>query len=242
MVSGSDALLQAEGLAKTYDGEPALDGLDLAVAAGEIFCLLGANGAGKSTTIGLFLGLIKPTAGRALVAGVDPARDRLAASRHLAYIPEQVALYPQLSGLENLDHFVRLSGRRLTPSALLEHLSDAGLPQDAARRKTRTYSKGMRQKVGIAIAAARDADALLLDEPMSGLDPSAANAFARQLIALKEAGKTALMATHDIFRAKMIGDRVGIMRAGRLVDVIATADVDAARLEEIYLSHMAEEA
>ncbi|TQV70594.1 ATP-binding cassette domain-containing protein [Exilibacterium tricleocarpae] len=240
MVEVSSPALQAESLRKVYGRTVALEGLDLTVSSGEIVCLLGANGAGKSTTISLFLGLTAPTQGRALIQGIDSSKNRLSATRHLAYIPEQVALYPQLTGLENLQTFVRLSGRDQSRSDLLAKLLAAGLDEESAHHRTRTYSKGMRQKVGIAIALARNVDALLLDEPMSGLDPSAANAFGQKLTMLKQQGRAILMVTHDIFRAKIISDRIGIMRNGRLLDIFPTREVEAADLEQIYLSHMAE--
>jgi ABC-2 type transport system ATP-binding protein len=174
-------MLQAVALTKVYpQGPPALDRLDLTVQAGEVFCLLGPNGAGKTTTVHLFLNFIAPTSGQALVCGIDSARNPLGARRKLAYIPENVMLYGKLSGLENLAYFSALAtGLRLSPMELLDHLRRAGLPAEAATRPVAGYSKGMRQKVGIAIALAKNAEALLLDEPTSGLDPLAANEFAR---------------------------------------------------------------
>jgi ABC-2 type transport system ATP-binding protein len=166
-------ILEARGLAKRFGDQQALHPLDLQVRAGELLCLLGANGAGKTTTLNLFLGFLEPSAGQALVCGRDATRERSVTVRRLAYIPEQVALYPQLSGLENLQHFTRLGGQRVEQAKLLDLLRQAGLAASDAERPAADYSKGMRQKVGIAIAAARNADALLLDEPMSGLDPVA---------------------------------------------------------------------
>src|SRR5205823_4465237 len=149
---------------------------------GEIFCLLGANGAGKTTTINLFLNFIPPTSGTARISGLDVVEHSLESKKYLAYIPEQVMLYRNLTGLENLEYFTSLAGgERYTRPQLLCFLKEAGLPPGAAEKRVGAYSKGMRQKVGIAIAIAKKARALLLDEPTSGLDPKAANEFSEQL-------------------------------------------------------------
>lgn len=231
-------MLNARGLTKRFGAKTALEGLDLVVGAGEIVCLLGANGAGKTTTINLFMGFLEPTSGSATVDGIEVKASPIEARRRIAYIPENVALYPALTGLENLDYFARLTGAKPTRSQLLGALQGAGLSEEDARRRVSSYSKGMRQKVGVAIALAKNASALLLDEPLSGLDPSAANALTKLLSGLKEGGRAVLMATHDVFRAKEIGTRVGIMKAGRLIDLIEPQSLDARELERIYLAHM----
>ena len=231
-------MLEAKQLTKKFGALTALDQLDLKVEKGEIVCLLGANGAGKTTTINLFLGFLEPSSGGAFVDGVNVAQAPLETKKHLAYIPEQVALYPQLSGLENLDYFLRLSGVRKSRTQLISTLKEAGLEENAAGRRASSYSKGMRQKVGIAIALAKDAKALLLDEPLSGLDPSAANALCVLLRKLRDDGRAILMATHDVFRAKEVGTRIGIMKEGRLVDILDAATLDAGEIERIYLAHM----
>lgn len=231
-------MLKANGLTKKFGDVSALDRLDLTVDPGEIICLLGANGAGKTTTINLFLGFLEPTSGTAMVNGRDVSHAPLETKRDLAYIPEQVALYPQLSGVENIDYFMRLAGSKLLQSDLLAILSRSGLDADAASRRAATYSKGMRQKVGIAIALAKDAPALLLDEPLSGLDPSAANSLCDLLRSMRDDGRAILMATHDVFRAKEVGTRIGIMRSGKLVDLLNAPSLGADEIERIYLSHM----
>ena len=232
-------VLEAIGLRKAYGDVVALHGLDLRIEAGEVFCLLGANGAGKTTTIQLFLGFIAPSSGSARILDLDVATHALETKRHIAYIPENVMLYPNLTGLENLEYFTTLSGRKdLSRSTLAETLARAGLPFEAAIRRVGTYSKGMRQKVGIAMAMAKGARALLLDEPTSGLDPKASNEFSRLLEAMSADGVGILMATHDIFRSKEIGARVGIMKHGVLVACMATDDLSHADLERIYLEHM----
>lgn len=231
-------MLEAKQLTKKFGSLTALDKLDLTVGAGETICLLGANGAGKTTTINLFLGFLEPSSGGAFVNGLDVARSPLETKKHLAYIPEQVALYPQLSGIENLDYFLRLSGVRKSRSELVSILQTAGLDEKAAGKRASSYSKGMRQKVGIAIALAKEAKALLLDEPLSGLDPSAANALCASLKKLRDEGRAILMATHDVFRAKEVGTRIGIMKDGRLMDVLDASTLDAGEIERIYLAHM----
>lgn len=231
-------MLEAGNLTKSFGSLTALDALNLRVDPGEIVCLLGANGAGKTTTINLFLGFLEPSGGAAYVDGVEVATHPIETKRQLAYIPEQVALYPQLTGLENLDYFLRLASMQKSAAELLGILERAGLDKTAAERRTASYSKGMRQKVGVAIALAKEARALLLDEPLSGLDPAAANSLCALLGGLKEEGRAILMATHDVFRAKEVGTRIGIMKAGRLVDTLDAAALDAAEIERIYLDHM----
>ncbi len=231
-------MIEAKQLTKKFGSLTALDQLDLKAPAGEAVCLLGANGAGKTTTINLFLGFLEPSSGDAFVNGLNVAEAPFESKKHLAYIPEQVALYPQLSGAENLDYFLRLSGVRKSRAQLISILKDAGLDEGAAGRRASSYSKGMRQKVGIAIALAKDAKALLLDEPLSGLDPSAANALSHSLRRLRDEGRAILMATHDVFRAKEIGTRIGIMKAGKLVAMLDAASLDAREIERIYLAHM----
>ncbi len=231
-------MLEARQLCKNYGDVAALESLNLSVGPGEIYCLLGANGAGKTTTINLLLGFITPTSGQALVGEVDVARDAAAARRQLAYIPETVMLYGALSGLENLEYFSRLSGQHHDQQTLRGFLARAGLAADAHARPLKGYSKGMRQKVGVAIALAKQARALLLDEPTSGLDPKASNEFSHLILDLARHGAAILMATHDLFRAKETGTRIGIMREGVLLAEFAAADVSHSELEDAYLEHM----
>jgi ABC-2 type transport system ATP-binding protein len=148
-------------------------------------------------------------------------------------------LYGTLSGIENLDYFARLGGHdEYTPADYHAFLDRVGLQREAATRRVATYSKGMRQKVGVAIALAKRATALLLDEPTSGLDPKASNEFSALLGELQAEGAAILMATHDLFRAKETGTRIGIMKAGRLVQELSTDEVSHADVERIYLEHM----
>ncbi len=232
-------MLEAINLRKSYGDHEALQGLNLKVNAGDIYCLLGANGAGKTTTINLFLNFVEPTSGTARVNGIDVTQSPLETKRYLAYIPEQVMLYGNLTGIENLEYFARLGGHAGYSAADYRSFLDrVGLQANAANLRVRTYSKGMRQKVGVAIALAKQAKALLLDEPTSGLDPKASNEFSALLLQLRNDGAAILMATHDLFRAKETGNRIGIMKSGRLVQELSTDEVSHADVERIYLEHM----
>ncbi len=231
-------VLEARKLVKHYGASIALRGLDLAVDAGDVYCLLGANGAGKTTTIQLFLGFIEPTAGSARIEGLEVREHPQETKRALAYIPENVMLYPNLTGLENLEYFTTLAGCDAGPERMRAVLARAGLPEDAVERRVGTYSKGMRQKVGIAMAIAREARLLLLDEPTSGLDPKASNEFSQLVATLRDEGVAVLMATHDLFRSREVGTRIGIMKHGELVAQLDAADVSHTDLEQIYLQHM----
>ncbi|RAK52191.1 ABC transporter ATP-binding protein [Phenylobacterium deserti] len=235
-------MLTAQALTKRFGDHLALDGLDLHIAPGEVFCLLGANGAGKSTTIKLFLGFLAPTAGRALVDGVEVAADPIRARSRLLYIPEQVALHEELTGLENLVYFARLGAvPDASPRRLTACLEEAGLAPTAVHRRVSGYSKGMRQKVGVALAIAKGAKALLLDEPTSGLDPQASADFHDLVARQRDAGAAVLMATHDLFRARQIADRVGVMRGGKLRLSFDAQELSAQDLEAVYLQAMVAE-
>jgi ABC-2 type transport system ATP-binding protein len=231
-------VLIAEGLTKRYGDHLALADLHLQVAAGEICCLLGSNGAGKTTTITCFLGFTAPSSGRALVDGIEVARDPIAARRRLAYLPEQVALYPYLSGRDNLAYFCAIGGMYPSPTELDHLLVQAGLPRDAVTRRAGTYSKGMRQKVALAIALAKRAGALLLDEPTSGLDPAAAADLAAVLRRIADSGTAVLMATHDLHHAASCDARVVVLREGRMLHDSGGERLDAAMLERIYLERV----
>lgn len=191
-------MLEARALTKDFGSHRALDKLDLRVEPGEILCLLGANGAGKTTTINLFLGFLQPTSGVALLDGVDVATDPIGTKRKLLYVPEQIALFGELTGIENLDYFAALSQvEDRSTSYLRDCLRRAGLPDAAVDRRAGGYSKGMRQKVGLALAIAKNARALLLDEPTSGLDPQASAEFHDLVVRQRDAGAAVLMVTHD---------------------------------------------
>lgn len=227
--------LQALNLTKQYNEKTALNKLNLALSPGEIFCLLGQNGAGKTTTINLFLGFVEATSGSALIKGQEVKLNDSQTKPYLAYIPEIVQLYGNLNGLENLDFFSSLAGFKYSAEMLTGFLNRAGLQPEAHRKRLSTYSKGMRQKVGIAIALAKNAEVIFMDEPTSGLDPKATQEFTSIVKLLGSEGKTVLMATHDIFNAVNVGTRIGIMKSGELVYTLNTSDITANELQQLYL-------
>ncbi|MFN6945147.1 MAG: ABC transporter ATP-binding protein [Cytophagaceae bacterium] len=231
-------MLEAKNLSKHYGEHKALKELNIKVNPGEIYCLLGANGAGKSTTINLFLNFTQPTSGQALVCGMSVTEHALKTKAYISYIPENLMLYPELTGMENLDFFCKLANSRYTKKELEIMLGNAGLQTGFIHKRVNTYSKGMRQKVGIALAVARNTEVLLLDEPTSGLDPKAANEFSQLLLDMKQKGVTILMATHDLFRAKETGTHIGIMKDGALVDTFSAGEITLTALEKCYLQHM----
>ncbi len=231
-------MITTKDLTKTYGGQIALDHLNLNVKAGEIYCLLGANGAGKTTAINLLLGFIEPTSGSAFINQLEVHKNPKATKHFLAYIPENLMLYPSLTAVENLDYFSGIAGKKLSSAALKDVLEESGLQPDAFDKRISTFSKGMRQKVGIAIALAKDAKVLLLDEPTSGLDPQASNEFGIVLQKLKTKGVATLMATHDLFRAKEIGTHVGIMKDGQLKQEFVVEKITLSELEKCYLDTM----
>ena len=228
-------MLQAKNLTKKYGEKIALNNLNLTIKEGEIFALLGQNGAGKTTTINCFLGFVQPTAGSAIINGISVEDNALETKKHIAYIPETVMLYPNLTGIENLCFFSSLAEFSYSNEELSSFLIKAGLQTTAHNQRVAGYSKGMRQKVGIGIAIAKKTKSLLLDEPTSGLDPKASNEFSEILKELSLNGTAILMATHDIFRAKEVAHRIGIMKEGILISTIDTKNISANELEKIYL-------
>ena len=229
------SVLQATQLSKKYKETIALHNLNLSIEKGEIFCLLGQNGAGKTTTINLFLGFIEASGGRALINNVEVKPNNIATKKMIAYIPEVVQLYGNLNGIENVDFFSRLAGFKYNKEILSGYLAKAGLQTEAHTKRLNTYSKGMRQKVGIAIALAKNADVIFMDEPTSGLDPKATAEFTQICKELAADGKTIFMATHDIFNAVNVGTRIGIMKQGELVHTMETKNITAGELQDLYL-------
>ena len=235
-------MLQAIDLTKRYeDGLLALDHVNFEVKEGEVFCLLGANGAGKTTTINLFLNFIDPTEGQTLINGIDSTKDPLKAKQHVSFVSENVMLYSNFTARQNMDFFAKMGGKeKLSRGDYYEAMRKVGLQDKAFEMRLKNFSKGMRQKLGIAIAIIKDAPNILLDEPTSGLDPKAAAEFVKTLTGLRDSGKAVFMSTHDIFRAKVVADRVGIMKEGRLVMVRTREEFLAEDLEKIYLDYMQE--
>lgn len=234
-------MLEAQNLSKKYeDGIMALDSISFSVRPGEIFTMLGGNGAGKTTTINIFLNFIEPTSGQALIDGIASHIEPLRAKKQVAFVSENVMLYNNFTALQNLDYFARLGGKSdITRDELKFVLNRVGLQQEAHNKKLKEYSKGMRQKCGIAIAILKDAPAILLDEPTSGLDPKAGYEFIQLLASLREEGKAVLMSTHDIFRAREISDTIGIMKSGKIVMQKRQAELSGENLEQLYMNYMA---
>jgi len=239
--AASRPMLEAVGLSKRYeDGHLALDNMSFQVYPGQVYAMLGGNGAGKTTTINLFLNFIEPTEGEARVDGIVTHREPLKAKERIAYVSENVMLYPNFTAMQNLDFFARLGGKtKYTKEDYRKVLLRVGLEEAAHNRRLKGFSKGMRQKCGIAIAILKDAPAILLDEPTSGLDPKAGLEFIRLLHDLRAEGKAILMSTHDIFRAKEISDIVGIMNGGKLVMQRTHDDLEGENLETLYVQYMA---
>ncbi|MEM9361843.1 MAG: ATP-binding cassette domain-containing protein [Bacteroidota bacterium] len=231
-------MIITNNLSKKYGDQIALHQLNLNIKSGEIYCLLGANGAGKTTTINLLLGFIEPSSGTAFINQLNVHENIKSTKQFLAYIPENLMLYPSLTAIENLDYFSGISGKRLSKEQLMGFLEEAGLQSEAFEKRISSFSKGMRQKVGIAIALAKDAKVLLLDEPTSGLDPKASNEFGLLLQKLRTKGVATLMATHDLFRAKEVATHIGIMKDGQLKQELVAADITLQELEEAYLNTM----
>ncbi|MBN1996850.1 ABC transporter ATP-binding protein [candidate division KSB1 bacterium] len=239
-VQEAEPLLEAINLTKIYDdGVTAVDHVFFSVLPGQIFVMLGANGAGKTTTINLFLNFIEPTEGETKIAGISSHREPLRAKQNVAFVSENVMLYPNFTALQNLDFFTRLGGKDFyTRKNYGDILLRVGLDETSFNKKLKDFSKGMRQKCGIAIAIAKDAPAILLDEPTSGLDPKAGHEFITLLASLRSEGKAILISTHDIFRAKEIADIVGIMRSGEMVMQKSKTEIEHENLEKLYLEYM----
>ncbi|KMQ64763.1 ABC transporter ATP-binding protein [Chryseobacterium angstadtii] len=231
-------MIKIENTSKSYNGKQAVKQLSLSVAEGEIYGLLGPNGAGKSTTLNMLLGFLIPDTGATLLNGINTSTEAKEAREITGYIPENVNLYSYLTGIENLYYFCRLAGKNYSTEELSDILSACGLQKDSHHKKTGAYSKGMRQKVGIAIAYAKKAKVYLLDEPASGLDPLASNELSSLLKKLAEEGAAVLMASHDIFRVRETCSRIGILKNGILVKEMNTSGVTANELENIYLDYM----
>lgn len=234
-------MLEAVNLSKRYeDGALAVNNVSFSVRTGEIFAMLGGNGAGKTTTINIFLNFLEPTSGEARIGGIPTHIEPLKAKQQVAFVSENVMLYPNFTAIQNLDYFVRLGGRtRYTKDDYHAVLRRVGLQDEAHNKKLKGFSKGMRQKCGIAIAILKDAPAILLDEPTSGLDPKSGFEFMELLESLRDEGKAILMSTHDIFRAKDTADTIGIMRQGNLVMQRSRTELSGENLEQLYMNYMA---
>jgi ABC-2 type transport system ATP-binding protein len=214
MERSSTLAIAMHGLRKEYGRRVAVAGLDLTVESGEIFGFLGPNGAGKSTTIKMLVGLVHPTAGTATVYGYDVQRQTTLARQHLGYLPEGVALYGRFTALQMLRYAARFYGIASEPH-LEQSLARVGLA-DVAREPIATFSKGMRQRLGLAIALVHDPPVLLLDEPLTGLDPLGVRTM-RDLIRDLAHAHTIFLASHNLYEVEQLCERVAILNRGRLV-------------------------
>ncbi len=243
--------IETHGLTKRYGEQVAVSELNLAVEQGEIFGFLGPNGAGKTTTLLMLLGRSEPTAGWARVGGFDPTREPLQVKRIVGYLPENVGFYDEMTPAQNLEYVARLNGldpRDVRPkiTALLEQV---GLSGDAHKR-VGAYSRGMRQRLGIAEVLLKDPQVVFLDEPTLGLDPDGTQRMLDFIVGLgREKGITVFFSSHLLDQVQRVSDRVGIMLKGRLVAAGPIAElakqklgVDQERytLEEIYMRYFRE--
>lgn len=230
--------LKASELEVIRGGKQVLSGMSFEVKQGEVFALLGGNGAGKSTTLLTFMGLLKPNGGVAEVLGQSAAEKPTEVRNQIAYLPENAALYDHLNAWENLTYFLSLSQARPEQETLCAALDAVSLPEESRGQPLKSYSKGMRQKVAIALALLRETPVLLLDEPTSGLDPSAVEDFHRIIERLADKGVAILMVTHDLYGACQVANRVGILRAGQLVEVFEADEngsIDITTVRDLFL-------
>lgn len=213
-------IIELVDLTKKYRSFTAVDRVNLAVRKGEIFGMLGPNGAGKSTTILMMLGLTEPSEGSARVCGIDPTRHPIEVKQKVGYLPEDVGFYDDRSGLENLIYTAMLNGIPETTARqkARELLKRVGLEEEAWNKKTGKYSKGMRQRLGLADVLIKSPELIILDEPTSGIDPQGVKAFLELIAELRnEQGLTVLFSSHNLHQVQQVCDRIGIFVSGKIV-------------------------
>ncbi len=233
MQDQNDIALSANNLHVSRGGHSVLTGLNLEARKGEVFVLLGGNGAGKSTTLLTFIGMLEPDQGEALVFGKSAAANPKDVRSQVAYLPENAALYEHLDAYQNIRYFLSLADAARSDAEIDEALDTVALPKKSRSRKLGDYSKGMRQKVSIALAILREAPILMLDEPTSGLDPVAIDEFNGLVDTLRERGVTVLMVTHDLIGACQVKARVGLIRDGAISAVLEPGDGDTVDFQEL---------
>jgi ABC-2 type transport system ATP-binding protein len=213
-----NAVIQTKNLTKKYGRFTAVNRLNLEVQAGEVFGLLGPNGAGKTTTILMLLGLTEPTQGAVRVLGLDPARKPLSVKSRVGYLPDQVGFYEELTAHQNLAYIARLNG---IPGDQVDPRVDAALDrvglENVTAQRVGTFSRGMRQRLGLADVLIKQPQLIIMDEPTSGLDPEASNEFLEMIQQLKEEGITILISSHLLYQVQAVCDRVGLFNQGKMV-------------------------
>lgn len=211
-------MIEAIDLTKSYHSAGfAVQQLSFRIQPGEVFCLFGANGAGKTTTMNMFLNFQLPLSGQALICGIDANQQPLLAKQRLAFLSENVRLYDNFSACQNVQFFAGLATVGTVTAAICQQaLERCGLERSFHHQRLGSFSKGMRQKTGLAICLVRRATAIFLDEPLSGLDPISAAQVLRVIRQLSDEGAAILMATHDLWRTQQIADQFAVMNAGRL--------------------------
>lgn len=233
MQESNEIALAAKDLCVDRGGRRVLSDLNFEVRKGEVFVLLGGNGAGKSTTLLTFIGLLAPASGQALVLG-DSAADKPKEVRSLvAYLPENAALYEHLDAWQNIRYFLSLAGAERSDHEIEQALDAVAMPVEARLRRLDSYSKGMRQKVSIALALLRETPILMLDEPTSGLDPVAIEEFNGLVQTLRERGVTVLMVTHDLLGACQVRARVALISGGSISAIVEPRDGETVDFEEL---------
>ncbi|MBH0047306.1 ATP-binding cassette domain-containing protein [Pseudoalteromonas sp. NZS11_1] len=213
----NDTMIEVSSLNFNIKNNAILKNLSFSVAAGEVYALLGGNGAGKSTTLKTLLGFNKPTQGSVKVAGKEVTQALDFVRGKTAYLPESATLYPHLTARENVEYFLSLADIKKSDEQINAAFNRVALQRDAWDRHMQTYSKGMRQKTAIALAILREAPIFLLDEPTSGLDPVAIDEFNQLVRELVLTGATILMVTHDVYGACQVANRIGLLKNGELV-------------------------
>ncbi|MDC3413471.1 ABC transporter ATP-binding protein [Aquibacillus sp. 3ASR75-11] len=214
-----EPIIELEGLTKNYDGHPAVDQLSLTIRKGEIFGLLGPNGAGKSTSILMMLGLSEPTSGMVTVCGLNSTRNPLDVKRRVGYLPDDLGFYQQMTGLENLLYTASLNGipKKIADERAHDLLKQVGL-SDAADKKTGKYSRGMKQRLGLADVLIKDPEVIILDEPTLGIDPEGVRELLHLIKQLNEQQNiTVLLSSHQLHQVQQVCDRVGIFVRGKLL-------------------------
>lgn len=227
-------IIVASSLSVCFNYKTVLNDVNFSVKQGEVFALLGGNGAGKSTTLKTFLGTVTPESGTANVMGMSVENEIDKIRTKIAYLPESVTLYGHLTGVENIEYFLSLAGVSRSTQEIERALTRVALQQDAWHQTMSNYSKGMRQKTAIALALLREAPVLFLDEPTSGLDPNAIDEFNQLIATLAAEGTTVFMVTHDVYGACQIAHRIGLLDHGKIVGMFERGDRAEIETSEVH--------